>query len=141
MRMVLILSAVLFTGIPVAQAAKDYYKWTDENGVTHYSARKPHDQTAEVISIRTGQRVVNPSSTNAEQGTAAKPAPGVAGNGASTENLKDPERCENARTNLETLRNNARVRMQNEDGEIYYLSEEEKAEKTAQFEKAVAESC
>jgi hypothetical protein len=141
MRMVLILTAVLITGIPIAQAAQDYYKWTDENGVTHYSARKPHNQAAEVISIKTGQRVAIPAAnqTNTASGTsrgaASQPPAG------SDESLKDRERCQTAQDNLETMRTNARVRMREENGEIRYLSEEEKAQKVQEFEKAMAESC
>ncbi|MCW8196114.1 DUF4124 domain-containing protein [Proteobacteria bacterium 005FR1] len=140
MRMVLILSAILAAGMPLANAATNYYKWTDEKGVTHYSARKPHDREAEVIRVSSGQTV--PAAAESKSQSAAKTV--QAPRGGSTgpaDNLKDPERCETARNNLETLRANARVRMKGEDGEIRYLSEEEKAEKTQEFEQAVAESC
>jgi hypothetical protein len=140
MRMVLILSAILVAGMPLANAATNYYKWTDENGVTHYSARKPHDREAEVIRVRSGQPI--PTAPAASASDRAPSAPQARNDSnAVTANLKDPERCETARDNLETLRTNARVRMKSEDGEIRYLSEEEKAEKTREFEKAVAESC
>jgi hypothetical protein len=141
MRMVLILAAVLFTGIPLAQAAQDYYKWTDENGVTHYSARKPHNQAAEVISIKTGQRVAVPAPSQRSTSTGPSTETARQSSGGSGGNLKDPERCKNAQDNLETMRSNARVRMREENGEIRYLSEEEKAQKIQEFEKAMAESC
>lgn len=141
MRKALILTTVLLTGMPIAQAAQDYYKWTDENGVTHYSARKPHNQAAEVVSIQTGQRVAIPASgqTGAANSSSTETA-GQAVDGA-RENLKDPERCKNAQENLETMRTNARVRMREESGVIRYLSDAEKAEKIREFEQAAAESC
>lgn len=139
MRTVLILSAVLLVGMSAAHAARDYYKWTDESGVTHYSARKPHNREAEVISVRTGQPVATTPASTPRNSTSQDPR--TASTGETDTSLKDPERCETARNNLETLRNNAKVRMKDESGEIHYLSEEEKAEKIREFEEAARESC
>ncbi|MGQ9425497.1 DUF4124 domain-containing protein [Gilvimarinus sp. F26214L] len=123
-------------------AAKNYYKWTDEDGVTHYSARKPHDQSADVVSVATG-RPAPASDSQAPSPDKARNDEPAGNNRAQSEsgNLKDPERCEAARNNLEVLRNNAKVRMKDENGEIHYLSEEEKAEKSREFQQAVDESC
>lgn len=44
--------ATLFISSNIATAS-EFYKWTDEKGVTHYSERKPVDQQAETISTKT----------------------------------------------------------------------------------------
>lgn len=132
-----------------AQAAKDYYKWTDENGVTHYSARKPYNRDAEVVSVATGQSTpVQAAPSEGEDSTAGTGNAGTDGSSGSPspgqsqeQTLKDPERCKAARSNLEVLRTNAKVRMQSENGEIHHLSEEEKEKKVQEFQQAVEESC
>ncbi|MEX1033042.1 MAG: DUF4124 domain-containing protein [Cellvibrionaceae bacterium] len=151
MRIALLLALILSSGLSSmsALAAQDYYKWTDEEGVTHYSARRPHDQPAETISVTTGRRVERPANgedtggRGSNSGQNRNRQAGANGTAGSDQDqvLKDPDRCEAARSNLEVLRNNARVRMQTEDGEIQYLSEEEKAQKVQEFEQAAAESC
>ena len=54
---------------------------------------------------------------------------------------KNPEYCERARQNLETLAKDIRIRMRDENGEYYYLSEEQKAEQRRNAEAAIAEHC
>lgn len=127
-----------------AAAATNYYKWTDEQGVTHYTARKPHNRDAEIISISTGVSTPVPagSSTASEAATAGtqRPAAPAKSTQVSTD-LKDPERCEAARKGVDVLRNNAKVRTRGDDGEVHYLTEEEKAEKMGEFEQAIREAC
>lgn len=142
-RSTIFLTAILAAGLisVAAVAAEDYYKWTDDEGVTHYSARKPHNREAEAISIRTGERSTVPTgSSSGEKQPSQRPA---ATENTETDNTKlvDPERCKVARSNLDVLRNNAKVRMKDENGEIHYLNEEEKAEKAREFQQAIDESC
>lgn len=142
MRTAMLLIFILAAGLTsvTALAAKDYYKWTDEEGVTHYSARKPYDRESESISIKTGEPSAVPanSARNTEQ---ARGTTSESNETAEEQRLADPERCEAARSNLEVLRNNAKVRMKDENGEIHYLNEEEKAERMQEFQQAVDESC
>lgn len=147
MRRAMLLTAMIaigFSSVP-AGAARDYYKWTDDEGVTHYSARPPHNRVAEVVSVTTGERTAVPASgSDSSQGSSAStPDTESDTQTAATDpaKLKDPERCQNARDNLEVLSNNAKVRMRNESGDIHYLTEEEKAEKSREFQKAIDESC
>lgn len=143
MRTAMLLMLIIGTGLTsgVAIAAKDYYKWTDEEGVTHYSARKPHNRVSESISIRTGERTATPASSRSGNAEQARETASENTQTAENQGLVDPERCEAARDNLKVLRDNAKVRMQDENGEIHYLSEAEKAEKTQEFQQAVDESC
>jgi hypothetical protein len=137
-----ILLLALITGLisSSAFAAKNYYRWVDENGVTHYTARKPYNVDSEAISVtsglprdESGQQIQledeEPSAENESQATAA-----------SADN-KDPERCEVAKSNLKILNESARVREKDPDGNFRYLSEEEKNERKKIAEQAIAESC
>ncbi len=130
-------------GVPSSMAAKNYYKWTDEDGVTHYSAQKPHNTETETISVSTGLPTAN--STDEQQieakTTASKPAPALPEKKGEYIQTKDPERCAAATERLKTLTEYARVRVIGEDGEARILSREEKDEKIAEAEKAIQEDC
>lgn len=137
MFLVTILSIALLSS---PSLAANYFKWTDENGVTHYSARKPVGHEAEVVRISAAGR----SAQQEESQQSTQPAGAqTAGASRATESSahKDEERCNWARTTLETLRNNHRVRVQEDNGELRYLTEEEKAEQHLEAEKAVEEAC
>jgi ABC-type uncharacterized transport system involved in gliding motility auxiliary subunit len=156
MRTARLLTAILTAWLTstAVMAAKDYYKWTDDAGVTHYSARKPHGREAAVIKVTTGKRMAestesanskatpnskeqsNPAKTNT-----APPTPAATQTETTTESLKDPERCEVAQKNLQILLNNSKVRMRDENGEIHYISEEEKVQRIQEFQRAADESC
>ena len=140
-----ILTTVIIAGLisVPAYAAKNYYKWTDANGVTHYSARKPTDANAEVISVSTGlPRDDNGQPVQVEdegQGTAAEGQTQTA-QAAAVDN-KDPERCEAAKNNLKIINENARIRERAEDGSTRYLTPEEIEERKQRAEKIIEESC
>jgi hypothetical protein len=55
--------------------------------------------------------------------------------------LKDPERCESARKNSETLKTYARIRIKGDDGEYRYLTPDEQKQKLDEANKAIEESC
>ncbi len=116
-----------------------FYKWTDENGVTHYSEYKPRDQVTEKVDIRTGQ---SSPADEPNEPSSAQDSDNLAQNDEVDGDLKDPERCEAARKNLETLNGFTRVRTKDPDtGEIRYLTEEEKNQRRQQSQKAIDESC
>ena len=54
---------------------------------------------------------------------------------------KNPEFCQRARENLETLNTAARIRMRDEDGELRYINEEEKEEQRQRAREAIATHC
>ncbi|MNZ33683.1 hypothetical protein D3C78_510360 [compost metagenome] len=49
--------------------------------------------------------------------------------------------CAGLRTNLSQLKNNPRVRVQEEDGEMRRLPEEERQQRITQTEQAIRENC
>lgn len=130
-------------GVPSSMAAKNYYKWTDEDGVTHYSAQKPHNKDSEKISVSTGLPTATSTDGNKIEATTteSKPARAIPKKSDDLASAKDPERCTAATERLKTLTDYERVRVIGDDGEARILSKEEKAEKTAEAQKAIDEDC
>ncbi len=54
---------------------------------------------------------------------------------------KNPEYCARAKENLEVLRNAPRIRQRNDQGELRFLSEEERKTEIAKAEKAIETHC
>ena len=140
------LLAILLIGLSLGfvtspvMAAKSYYKWVDENGVTHYTARKPYDKDAEAISVSTGQ----PRDADGQPIRLEDEATGPGGQQSAASDPdanKDPERCKIAQSNLKVINENARIREKTDDGSFRFLSEEEKATRKKAAEQAISESC
>ncbi|MEP1213614.1 MAG: DUF4124 domain-containing protein [Marinobacter sp.] len=138
--------AVLLVTAPAISSAASVYKWTDENGVTHFGDRQPTGQQAESVSIRTGQRSENNRQSPQEQVKAleereAKQAERRDENAVEEARRKQREaNCETARSNLSILQRNSRIRVE-ENGEMRYLSEDEIAEQREKFEEIAEENC
>jgi len=127
---------------PSFATAEKVYKWTDAKGQTHYSQRPPLNTQTEVLKPETGhsdpvdytrattQDIQNQDAQKKEVG--AKPTP--------TKD-KDPDRCNNARQNLETLQTHARIRTKGDDGEYRYLTPDEQQEKQEEANRVIEESC
>lgn len=115
-------------------AAQAVYRWTDAEGVTHFSAQPPADQKAEQIKVQAPPPATPPETGGASESTADEdrpkdPTEGLAG--PTPEELAEIERqraqnCQTAKQNLETLKTRAHVRVRDEaTGEDRYLSAEE----------------
>lgn len=114
--------------------ADKLYKWTDAKGVTHYSQHPAANVKNEVIIPKTGHsdpvtHSVPTSTINTNSSAAAKAS------------LKDPERCANARKNLDTLKTFARIKVKEDNGEFRYLTPDEQKQKIGEANKAIEESC
>ncbi len=137
--MVLALSATLCPTL----SAEQYYKWVDDQGVTHYSAEKPEDRDANRV------RANNPPSSsqdealerlkNQRQQTKKERE-------ASQENEEeekksengDKEACEKHRKNLQTLKTTTNVRRKNpETGELETMAEDEREAMIEKTKKAL----
>jgi hypothetical protein len=119
-----------------ALAAKDkVYTWTDEKGVVHYGERPPKDSQAALIKTRTGhsEPIPTPATNTAPQN--ATPAAAIANS------LKDPERCNVARKNLEVLNSVARIRAPGEDGNMRTLTEDDKVAQRATMQEIIDQAC
>lgn len=141
--------AVCIMAIPVLATAESVYKWTDENGVTHFGDRQPTGQQSESISIRTGkssrsggsgsmspqQRVQQMEEQEAENAQSQQVS--------AAEEARQKQRaanCETARNNLSLIRSGSRIKIE-ENGEERFLTPEEIAEKRAQFEEIAELNC
>lgn len=126
---------VLFIGLALLSQyviADEYYKWVDDQGVTHYSSEKPEGREASKV------RAHNPPSSSqdkamkrlkeqrqeaAQEREAANQDEEEEGNTA--EALK--EDCKKHRENLKVLTNKPTVRRKNpETGQMEVLTQEEK---------------
>ena len=125
-----------------AFAAKTYYKWVDDEGVTHYSERKPQGTNAQEVNVFTGRSEPTTNNVTGKPLENDQAATESTDEEVDPEALKDPERCKIAQKNLETMQNNNRIRMKDPaSGEYRFLSEQEKQQQMADAQKAIEESC
>lgn len=128
----LLLGSALLILASVSSAAK-FYKWVDDNGVTHYGANPPQGVTTMEVNTR-----VNASSDQdrelkaleAKRQASQNAKEEAARAAEEKERLKSEpdalnrERCEQHRKNLETLKNKPVVRSKNpETGEMEVLDQ------------------
>ncbi|WP_197085525.1 DUF4124 domain-containing protein [Cellvibrio sp. pealriver] len=122
-----------------AIAAK-VYTWKDKNGVVHYGERPPKDVQATLVKTRTGHSEPTPEQIAASQPKPAAEQQPAAQSGAQ-QSLKDPERCAAARENLEILNTVARLRIQNADGIMVPMTEEDKKQQRIEAQKVIEQAC
>lgn len=127
--------AFLMSTVALAAPSK-VYKWTDSKGQTHYSQHPPANTQTEVIKPQTGHSDPVNYSTSEPKSDKEKSESSPAAAAP-----KDKERCETARKNVETLKTYARIRIKGEDGEFRYITPDERAQKLAEANKAIEESC
>lgn len=120
-------------------AADSYYRWKDERGNMVVSDRPPEASIEyEVFSTGSSRfRRVSPGEGAVPAETTSRPgnrfqARDKAEDDASMDTAavevlpeKDPEICDRARQNLETLETAARIRVRDEAGELRYLTGDE----------------
>lgn len=132
----------LLLALAVSQTAlaQKVYTWTDAKGVVHYGEHPPKNVKATLVKTRTGHSDPTPApATGAQPATATTGAQPAAANPAAA--LKDPERCSQARANLDMLNTVARIRTQNADGVMVYLTEEDKAQQRTQMQQIIDQAC
>lgn len=125
-----ILAIGLIVGSGSLQADDVYYRWIDDKGDPVHSDRPPPSGTPyEVVSSKTTQvRRVDEGSERSPGGTASTSTGESRARSYLTQQPipKDPARCQQARDNLATLETAPRIRMQDENGEFYFISDEER---------------
>ncbi len=137
----LIVISTIILSIWLLPAAARTYRWVDENGTTIYSQSPPPNGKATIIKppppspSQPGEtmkklkaRLDAIDETNKKKNE-AKDKEDIAAKNAAIKR----QNCENAKKNLTTLEQHARVRLKGEDGSYKMLSEEER---TAQIDKA-----
>lgn len=138
-----LITITLLTLTPIlAQAA--IYKWVDEQGNVQYSSEKPKDAEAEKVRVTTQPPVdrstyrrpgqdeaktegdTKPDAKDAKDDKTKTPAEKrkEAAKKAESDKLKK-EMCDEARQNLAAIENSARVRIEDDKGEVRYMEEKE----------------
>lgn len=151
----------LALGASAAHAAK-FYKWTDDKGVTHYTIDPPPPGAkSSEVRIKT-QSYSDPEETAADpKAGAARPGTGPAGagkppaakkgdgkgegkDGAKKDAKPAPEqyaeKCKALRSNLQSMEEHARVKVQ-EGGETRVLTDEEKAARLDATQREIKAYC
>ena len=105
-----------FAAAPSAWAA-EVYKWTDENGVAHYSDAPPEGQQYDKVNVR------GKIETEASPEAPATPPP------TTPPKTNNQSNCEQARKNVATFESSAGVSMDRDgDGTPEVLTEQERRE-------------
>lgn len=133
----------ILLALPVTAHTATYYRWVDDQNVTHYTTHPPEDRASEKVNIYGSKKstatpatqITEPTPANADQQAANSP------DQANTKPKKDPKVCARARENLKTLQENAQIRQRNEYGEDYILSEEQKAQEIEKAKEAIKKNC
>ena len=145
-RISLFLSLTLLAFTSSALAEK-FYKWVDENGVTHYSAQAPSDRQSSEVNTRANASSSQDDAIDAlnqrrQASAKAREKAQEAANEAkrAEQNPEEvrQERCDTHRKNLETLQNKPIVRRENpETGELEVLTEEQRDEMIAKAKQSL----
>lgn len=134
----------LTLGMSPAVDGREYYRWTDENGVQHFTDKPPRGANAE--RVRSGQR---PTPTLLEdQEAQARKAEEEAAKKAAEEQAaqtpraqQDAERCRIERERLATLQSNRQIRMPDDEGNLRDLSPEDIEAEVAYTQRAINQFC
>jgi hypothetical protein len=129
-------------------AGGTYYRWVDASG-TEVNSDRPPPAGIEYETVSTNTNLLQQEAQPEAPATAPAPsvapeeAQGTAAPAGSTNTIfqKNPEYCEAARKNLETLSTHARIRLSDAEGNIRYIDEKEKAEQRATAEAIIAQHC
>ncbi len=124
--------------LPVTSMAETYYRWVDEDKVTHYTRQPPGNYPYEKIDTFTGRSTsVAPQSTVDKNKETAE----TLSKTASSKPTKDPAICKRAKANLKTLTEHALIRQKNEYGEVVVLNEKKKKDEIERAQKAIKDNC
>lgn len=149
-----------------ALAAKDYYMWVDENGVTNFSSQRPkdHPEAKHIVegegSAENLENSRRPGHETPTRESEPAPAPQPAAKPASKQTV-DPDKvaaaerakleqkveaekranCEKARKNLAMLQRHPRIRTTGPNGEERVMSPQEKQAKIEASQTAIRDNC
>jgi hypothetical protein len=132
----------LLLTVSTSLSAGAIHKWVDENGNVHYGDAPPAQTKTENVRVQSAPS--NPGKTlprlnqGSDEQAAADDA--AASNRQATE-ASAKEACEKARADLLVLDSNSRIRLQQADGSMRYLTPEEILERRGRTEEEIARFC
>jgi hypothetical protein len=135
-------------GATPALGQEEIYKWVDEDGVTHFSARPPEGvEYQRINTLSNAVSTVSPQTV----GESENLDPGETGTGVLPElpevdvQQPDPalvqERCEQARSNLSWMTQRVQINRENEQGELERMTEEERQQMIQETQAFIDEWC
>jgi|GEM_PF-823823 len=151
-----LVAAFLLTLAPLTTSdARSMYRWVDDQGNVHFSDQRPSGSDAEVMGDEPRMGPGEEEAPATEDATA---------DGADEEErqrqqerydqrmqehdeqreaaeARNREMCERIRQELAQLEQGGRFRAPNEDGELEYLSEEQRQERMANQQRLIEEKC
>ena len=148
----LIVAALLGSMLAAPVMAAQFYKWTDENGATHYSESPPPATAKGAKEIKVQTRTPSGSSSAVEnlqkqreatQKSLSEKAKAGAKDTAPAKADKSEyaERCKQYKSNLATMESNGRVSEKDSKGEKRYLTEEEKNKRMDETRRQIKAFC
>ena len=149
-----VLTTIYTLSITDVQAKEEVYRWVDENGVVHFENQAPQQSEAEKISIKS-DRSTNvqpaPDATYENEDESIDTKTSYAQQrrderaikrqeAADKEKLIDAS-CEHARTDVASLEPMTRVLMEQEDGTVVRMDDNDRLEKLREAKAYIAGNC
>lgn len=159
MRIAPLLSGLALTLAALTAQADGIYKWTDENGVTHFGSQPPQKEEVEVVKKPKSERMKQwqaqqqalkaekaaEEPTSEERSTAAAPQapqePKQEQALTKAQQAVRAQRCRMAQGNLQELTTHNRVRELGPDGKMRVLGEEERQQRIRQSRQTIESNC
>lgn len=124
-----------------------YYKWTDDEGTTHFTSAPPQDRDYETV--RTSVNVISRPAPSAEETSDRDNAEEQNGMDEEVqmprEREPDPEqveaRCAQAQENLFWLQNRRRIEVERSDGTVEFVEGEAREAMIAETQSFIDEWC
>ncbi|MDF3867094.1 DUF4124 domain-containing protein [Pseudomonas denitrificans (nom. rej.)] len=148
MRRTIFMGSLLLALAPTVMAAQ-VYKWVDAQGITHFGAQPPEGTDAATVNTNTAP----PKASNFPPPAAAKPtlppstdekqkaADEKVRQEVAQQEAERIQQCEKLRTDLAQLKNNPRIRVDDGNGDLRRITEEERQGRIATSEKSLRENC
>ncbi|MDQ8038379.1 MAG: DUF4124 domain-containing protein [Pedobacter sp.] len=159
MKMTSTLAALLATFLLTGTVeAAQFYKWTDEQGVTHYTESPPPASAGKASEVKVRTKL--PSGAREAAENSKKAATPEAGKGKAAdkkddkaaapakntaENKETPEqyaeKCKTLKANLDAMQSHGRVRETDAEGNVRALSDEEKQKRMDETQREIKAYC
>ena len=136
MKKIGILLLILLPGLVISD---QIYRWTDENGVVHFSHKPTREATDH-------EKIDKPDISHSEQASQEAttdkketvPEPVLEADNMTPERMAY---CDKLRQNLNTMKSSPRIRIKREDGEFEILNDKARQAEQDRLKKLLKESC
>lgn len=144
-RLTLLILAVACAAAPPL-AAGEMYRWTDENGVVHFSETPPPDREVAAQNVPADPTPATPAAgaaTDGEVSAAQQRREEIARkhDQARADAAQKDAQCASWRAELERLEPNRRVFYTNEAGETERMDDVERTDRVAELKSLIAGNC